>query len=209
MAWCAIISVRPQRGRAPDLERRPALVPTSAARRNWCQRVGPRRRRRVARRRGRMPARPRCVQSGRCPRSGMSRDRIGSIGGAAGKQCEDRVGEFGVEPLILVGAACLIPFPAAGAQLGIGKAFLFGKLDGFGLRQDALALVAFARSAPPHYYRRKAAGRLRPPRHRGVAGRQEFEMSEVGAVQAQRSWVLHEEKASGTTAQRARPVLDW
>jgi hypothetical protein len=138
----------------------------------------------------------------------MARDRLGTVGRAARELFADRRGEPGLEPHILVGPSRRVVLPAPGAKLRVRQALLFGPLNRLGLGQNALALVSLSRSAPPNGHRRKAAGLLRPSGQRGVTGRQEVEMPEVGAVQTQRARILHEQKAAGAAARCARPFVD-
>ena len=103
---------------------------------------------------------------------------------------------------------CLVPLPSTSPHLGVGEALDFGKLDRLGRGQDALAFVALARPAPPHNNGRESAGLLRAPGQRRIARRQENEMPEVGAVQAQWAGILHEQQVAGAATRRARPLFN-
>jgi hypothetical protein len=78
-------------------------------------------------------------------------------------------------------------FAAACPRVGILEASPFRFLGRRFVDQHASALVAFADPDEAHDEGGQAAGLPRPARERGVAGRQEDEVVEIGAGQAQRA----------------------
>jgi hypothetical protein len=85
---------------------------------------------------------------------------------------------------------------------------LLGLFERCFLHQEALPLVPPARPAPPDHDRRKDAGLLRPAGQRGVAGRQEHQVIHLGAGQAERPLIVHDQQAARAAALGTGPVLD-
>src|SRR5829696_1263210 len=100
--------------------------------------------------------------------------------------------------------------PPVFAHLTFGQ-LRFGVLDGLGLGEDALPLVALPRPAPPHDDRRQPAQLRCSAGERRVAGGQELEVTQVDAVRAVWASVLHHENCTGTelaSTLGTRPRLD-
>ena len=76
--------------------------------------------------------------------SRVTGDRIGAGRRTTRERLANGDGELLLETRVLVEPSNLVAFPAAGACVGIGKALPLGALDRLGLRQNALALIAFA-----------------------------------------------------------------
>jgi hypothetical protein len=90
---------------------------------------------------------------------------------------------FDVTPVLGLAALGVASLPAS-ARLRVGQRFLLRPVDGFRLRQDALSFVALARPRPLHNDRFEFGITARPARDRGIAGRQELQVVQVGADQA-------------------------
>ncbi len=141
-------------------------------------------------------------------RGGAACDHLRALGGAAGEQRLDLRDEAPDELHVLAGASETFTRATAIAHLFISQALQLGDGERILLHQDALALVALARSAETHDDRRQRAGRLRPPRQSGVAGCEEEEVVHVRAGQAQRAGLLHHQQLTGPLAGGARPVTN-
>ena len=135
----------------------------------------------------------------------VKRDRVGSQGRTTRELLANRRGELVAEAYVLVGSTNLIAFPAAGAHVGVGEALLRGLFDRRGLGQNALSLIAFTPHAPAHDDGGQSAGLLRAPGQGCVSGGQELEVAKVGAVEAERTGLVLEQKITGGAARRARP----
>lgn len=73
------------------------------------------------------------------------------------------------------------------SPLFIARAFLLRPIDGFGHRENALAFIPFAGSAPLQDNRREAGMLPGTPRQGRVAARQEIEVVKVSAGETQRA----------------------
>lgn len=109
---------------------------------------------------------------------------------------------------VILGAPPGVPFAASGPQLGISKTFGFGLIERRLLDEKSLALIAPARATEAHHNCGKPTGSLRPPGQRRIAGRQEHEMTHVGAGQAERSSVVHSQQRASIAARSAAPVFE-
>ncbi len=136
---------------------------------------------------------------------GVVGDRVGAGRWAAGELFPDGSGEAVAELLIDFGTAHLIVVAAQGAGIGVVEALLGGLLDGIILDQNALAFIAFASRAPADDHRRQAAGFLRASSQGGIAGGQEDQMAEVGAVQTADAGIGLDEEFAGVVAGVAGP----
>ena len=138
----------------------------------------------------------------------MPGDRLRAVGRAAGKQPGDLSDETGLQFQVLAGPALGVPFPAPHPGVLVGETLLLCVLERWFFHQQALPLVPLARPAPPDHHRGQGAGLLRPTGERGVAGRQEYQVIHVGAGQAERPLVVHDQQAVRAAALGTGPVLD-
>lgn len=129
--------------------------------------------------------------------------------GAAGEQGAYRGSEICHELLVLVDASRGIALPAALAHLAVGQTLLLGTGDRVGFGQDALSFVPLAGPAPLQDHRGQPTASPRPARERAVAAWQELQMSEVGAVQAQRSCVIHRQELATLESRSAVRAGPW
>jgi hypothetical protein len=125
-----------------------------------------------------------------------------------GNKSLDLAGHTGREFDVLGGPTLPVPTPAAHPGLFVGQALLLRLLQGGLLNQQALALVPLACPAPPDDHGRQAAGLLGPAGQRRGPGREEHQVTQVGAGQAQRARLVHDQQIPGALALRAGPVLD-
>src|SRR5262249_57863239 len=72
----------------------------------------------------------------------------------------------------------------------------------------ATPLVPLALTAPPPHPRRQAARPGGAAGQRGVAGREEHQVAQIGAGQAQWPRVVHPQELTSTAALGARPIPD-
>jgi hypothetical protein len=128
--------------------------------------------------------------------------------GQPGEQPDDLLRHPGLERDIFVGPPFLVPRAAARPGRLVREAFPFRLLKGWFLDQDALPLVSFPGPAPPDDDRRQAARLLGPPGERGVAGREELQVVQVGAGQAQRARAVHDQQVAVAVAAARDPVPD-
>jgi hypothetical protein len=124
----------------------------------------------------------------------MSGDAQGPLTGATGELHAYRSGEFGDEPLVLVETSLFVALAASFPHIAVGQALLLGRGDGVGFSEDSLPLVPLARPAPLHDDGGQPAGPPCATRERGVAARQELQMTEIRAVHAQRAGVIHRQE---------------
>jgi hypothetical protein len=129
----------------------------------------------------------------------MPGDRLRAPGGAAGEQPGDPHDKTGLQFQILGSPALGVPFPPPHSGVLVGEALLLCLFERCFFDQEALPLVPLARPAPPDHHGRKGAGFLRPTGERGVAGRQEYQVIQVGASEAERPPIVHDQ--TGTSAE--------
>jgi hypothetical protein len=134
-------------------------------------------------------------------------DRRGAFGRTTGIHPGDRLREPRLELDVSLLTALPITFGAAGSDLGIGKTLCFGLLECGLLHEQTLPLVALPGGAEPNDDGPQCAGLLGPSRGRGIAGGEEDEVAEIGALHAQWADVLHAQPAPLVGAAfGARPV---
>src|SRR6478609_283328 len=139
----------------------------------------------------------------------MKCDRLGAVDRTPRELLTDGGGELTAEVHVLMGSAALLAFPASGAHVGVRETLLRGLFDRRRFRQNPLPLIAIASFAPAHHDGGQSAGLRCAPGERGIAGRQELEMAEVGAVQTQCTRLVHAKEVAGVAARRARPRVVW
>jgi len=139
---------------------------------------------------------------------GVPGDGLCPLPRAARVQPCDLLGEALPQFDILAGASLPVAFAAAHPDILVVQALLLGRIQRGFLDQQPLPLVPLARPAPPDHHGRQPAALLGPPGERRVPGRKEHQVVHVGAGQAQRPFVVHDEQAAGAVALRAGPVLD-
>ncbi len=110
---------------------------------------------------------------------------------ATGELRPDGGGEFADELLILDDTTLGVALAASLPKITVSQALLLGLCDSGGLREDTLPLVSLARPAPLHHDCRQLTGPSRSAGQCRVPARQEFQVTEVGAVQAERTSVVH------------------
>jgi hypothetical protein len=125
-----------------------------------------------------------------------------------GEQPPDLRGHARLEPHILRGPAVAVPVPAAQPGVLVGEALLLGLAQRWLLGEDALPFVAPPVPAPADDHGRQAARLAGAAGQRGVTRRDENQVVKVGAGQAQRTRLVHDEEVPGAVALGARPVLD-
>src|SRR5262245_48542222 len=138
---------------------------------------------------------------------GVKCDRLGPIDRTTRELLTDGGGELTAKVLIVIGPAALLACPATGAHVCVGEALLRGLFDRGRFRQNPLPLIAIASSAPAHHDRRQSAGLRGASGERGIAGRQELEVAEVGAIQTQCTRLVHAKEVAGVAAGCACPRL--
>ena len=154
------------------------------------------------------PADGRAANPATAPQAGVPCDRGGSPGRAAGEQPADFVRHPGLELHVLIGPPFPVSLAAAHPGFFVGEALLLGLLQCCFLGEDALPLVAFPGPAPAHDDSRQAARLPGAAGQRGVTCRDEDQMVHVGAGQAERARVVHDEEIAGAAAASAGPVPD-
>ena len=87
------------------------------------------------------------------------------------------------------------------------QAGCFGLGEGVFFDKNALPFVAAPGATESHHNRSESACFLCPPGEGRVAGSQEDQLVEIGALEAQRSVSLHEQQVTGAVAFRAAPLL--
>jgi hypothetical protein len=135
-------------------------------------------------------------------------DRLGALRGAAREQPGDLRDEAGLQFQVLVRPSLGIPSPAPHPGVLIGEALLLRLLKGRLLHQEALPLIPLPCPAPADHHRRQGAGLLRPAGERGVPGGQEHQVVHVGAGEAERPLVVHDQQVARAAALGAGPVLN-
>jgi len=127
--------------------------------------------------------------------------------GAAGKNLQNSVSEirnemfvFGVSPL---GGA----FALSCATIFVGQTLRFGFLDCVWRNEYALAFVALSGARPPYDHRAQCRVFGRAPGQGRVAPGQEFEMSKIGAIQAERAVLVQTQKLSVKQRPAAFPAF--
>ncbi|KUH84635.1 hypothetical protein AU187_19005 [Mycobacterium sp. IS-1556] len=127
------------------------------------------------------------------PNSGVQGNRFGTVGWTTRKLLANRDGDL-----------------VAARRIGVGKAFARRLFDRGRLGQNALTLIASTAKVPPHLYVEPhhddglSAGLHDAAGQRGAARRQELELTEPSAVEAQRAGLVLEENVAGPATQCAR-----
>src|SRR5262245_55643803 len=107
----------------------------------------------------------------------------------------------------------LARFPGGRSPLGLKarSALALGHLplrlgERLGLNQEALALVTAPGPAEFYDDRMPRALRLGAAGEQRIAGTEEFQVAEAGAVEAGRAWILHDQESAGAAAAVAGPL---
>jgi hypothetical protein len=117
----------------------------------------------------------------------VRRDLFGSVRGAAWIELSNAFREPAHERRIDLGAPFRLPVAAPRSHFRIAQALGFGAVDRVIFDQQPLAFVPLPRGAPLQHDRGQRGVAAGTPRERGVAGRQEPEVIQIRAGEAQRA----------------------
>jgi hypothetical protein len=112
--------------------------------------------------------------------------------GASRKQSSDLFGEFLNVISIKLRFSFSLPLSATFSGINIGEAFAFCLVQRVFFNQKTLPLVSFADPAEFKNYRGEHRMFSGASRERGISGRQEHQLVQVGARQAEGAFVLLE-----------------
>lgn len=119
-------------------------------------------------------------------RRGVTGDRFGALPGTARKQAEDLCGETFAQIGVLAFSTLRVAPAAPRSRLLVREGLLLRALECLPLDQNALALVPPAGAAEAHDHGRQPTRALGAAGQCSVAGREEDEVVEVGAGEAER-----------------------
>ena len=122
----------------------------------------------------------------------VRRDPVRPIGRAVWIELANALGNTCHEFRVQFGAPIGLPLAAPSPCLGIVQALGFGTLKRRFLDEQSLSLVPLARAAPFQHHGRKCGVLAGAPSERRVAGREEREMVEIAAREAQRAAIACE-----------------